>query len=81
MHAEEVSKEEREILNELLVFGIAGIVGRLEVKRERDNLGNSSENFCKHLDQLLIVSVVLTSLKAANLRQALQSHVSEFGHF
>lgn len=62
VNAKEVSKEKCKILNELLVFRIAGIVGRLEVKRKRDDLGDCSENFCEHLNQLLIVRIVLASL-------------------
>ena len=81
MHAEKVGEEECKVLNELLVFGIAGAVGRLEVQRKRNNLGDCSENLCKHLDQFLVISVVLTSLQTTNLRQALQSHISELRHF
>lgn len=80
MTSEEVAQEKSQILDKLLILRVARIIGRLEIKSQWDDLGNSSQNFGKHLDQLLIVIISATSLESSNLSQTLQSNISEFGH-
>lgn len=55
MHSEEVAKEQSQILDELLIPGIAAGVSRLQVERDWDNFGDGRENLSKHLYQLLVV--------------------------
>lgn len=84
MHAEEVAKEQGQVLDEFLVARIAGRIGRLQVHAERNNVGDGRQNLGKHLDEGLAIVGLLARrtsyLQTTNLGQALEGNVAELGN-
>jgi hypothetical protein len=83
VHPVKVAEEEGQVLDELLITRIALRVRRLEVHIQGDDVGNGSQDFGEHLDQLLIVCIDLARaacLQTANLCQALQCDIPELWH-
>ena len=80
MHAVEVAQKQRQVLDKLLIAGVALRVCGLEVHVQGDDVGNRCQDLGEHLDQLLVVRGDLAGaccLQTANLGQALQRDVPE----
>lgn len=84
VHAEEIAKEQRQVLDEFLVARVAGRVGRLQVHAERNDVGDGRQDLGEHLDEGLAIVGLLARrtsyLQTTNLGQTLESNVSELGN-
>ena len=80
VHGEKVAEEQGQVLDELLVLGVAGRIRVLQVHLDRDDVGDGAQRLGEHLDQLLVVVGDLAGarrLQAADLGQALEGDVPE----
>lgn len=82
MHGEEIGQEKSQILHKLLVPRVALRICRLEIHLDGYDGGYRGQDLCEHLDKLFVVVVAAwpSCLQTSNLRQALECHISEFGH-
>lgn len=80
MHTEEVAEKEGQVLDELLITGVTLRVCRFQVHCQGDEVGDSGQDFSKHLHELLVIVVRLAraaGLQTSDLGQALEGHIPE----